>query len=78
MKSVYVAAYKNLSALHDMIFSALRKQHIQAVIDSCPLSVQAKSHMKSVCSQMYRYAIDMEIVATNYASLVELPTKENS
>lgn len=27
---------------------------------------------------MYRYAIDMEIVATNYASLVELPTKENS
>lgn len=78
VKSVYVAAYKNLSALHDMIFSALRKRHIQAVIDSCPLSVQAKSHMKSVCSQMYRYAIDMEIVATNYASLVELPTKENS
>ena len=78
LMSVYVAAYKNLSALHDMIFSALRKRHIQAVINSCPLSVQAKSHMKSVCSQMYRYAIDMEVVTTNYASLVELPTKENS
>lgn len=46
IKPVYIAAYKNLSALHDLTFF----------------------HMKSVCSQMYRYAIDMETVATNYAS----------
>lgn len=78
VKAVYSAAYKNLSALHDMTFAALRKRHIQAAIDACPLKVQAKGHMKSVCSQMYRYAIDMEIVTTNYASLVELPTKEDS
>ena len=58
IKLVYVAAYKNLAPLHDMTFSALRKHHIQAVIDICPLSVQAKSHMKSVCSQMFKYAIE--------------------
>ena len=78
VKSVYVAAYKNLSALHEMIFSRLRKRHIQAVIDSCPLKAQAKSHMKTVCTQMFKYAIDQEIATTNYATLVELPTKEES
>ena len=78
IKPVYVATYKNLSALHDLTFSALLKRHIQAVIDACPLKVQAKGHMKSVCTQMYRYANDMAIVATNYASLVELPVKEDS
>lgn len=78
VKSVYVAAYKNLAALHEQTFSKLRKRHMQVVIDSCPLKTQAKSHMKSVCSQMFKYAIDMEITATNYAALVELPTKEES
>ena len=53
----------------------LRKRHIQTVIDACPLSVQAKSHMKSVYSQIFKYAIDQEIVATNYATPVELPVK---
>ena len=76
VKPVYVAAYKNLSPLHDMTFSALRKRHIQLVIDECPLKTQAKSHMKTVCTQMYKYAIGQEIVITNYASLVELPTQE--
>ena len=61
-----------------MTFYGMRKRHIQAVIDTCPLSVQAKSHMKSVFSQMFKYAIDQEIVTTNYATLVELPTKEET
>ena len=77
-KPVYVAAYKNLAALHDMIFYGLRKRHIQAVIDTCPLTVPPMNHMKSVCSKMFKYAIDQEIVTTNYATLVELPTKEDS
>ena len=27
---------------------------------------------------MYKFAIDLEVVATNYAALVELPAKEES
>ena len=78
IKPVYVAAYKNLSALHDLTFAGIRKRHIQAVVDVCPLSVPAMNHMKSVCSQMFKYAIDQEIVATNYATPVEFPVKEYS
>ena len=61
-----------------MIFSLIRKRHIQAVIDECPLKIQAKSHMKTVCTQMFEFAIDMEIVTTNFAALVELPAHEES
>ena len=78
VKAVYVAAYKNLAALHNVTFSELRKRHMQTVIDDCPLSVQAKSHMKSLCSQMFKYAIDLEITNMNYATLVELPTRDES
>ena len=35
VKSVYVAAYKNLSAIHGMKFSEIRKRHIQGVIYLC-------------------------------------------
>ena len=75
---VYAAAYKNLAPPHEMIFSRIRKRHIQTVIDECPLKVQAKAHMKTVCTQMFKCAIDMEIVTTNFAELVELPTREDS
>lgn len=78
VKAVYVAAYKNLSGLHNMRFAEIRKRHIQAVMDACPLGAQAKGHMKSVCTQMYKFAIDLEIVSTNYAALVELPAKAES
>lgn len=75
---MYVAAYKNLSALHGMKFSEIRKRHIQGVIDESPLKYQAKSHMKSLCGQLFKYAIDLEIVTTNFASLVELPPHAQS
>lgn len=78
VKSVYVAAYKNLSALHGMKFADIRKRHIQGVIDDSPLGWQAKSHMKSLCGQIFNYAIDLEIVTTNFATLVELPPHEQS
>lgn len=61
-----------------MKFSEIRKRHIQGVIDDCPLGWQSKSHMKSLCGQMFKYAIDLEIVTTNFATLVEMPPHEQS
>lgn len=61
-----------------MKFIDVRKRHIQGVIDASPLKYQAKSHMKSLCGQMFKLAIDLEIVTTNFASLVEMPPHEAS
>lgn len=75
---VYVAAYKNLAALHALRFTDIRKRHIQAAIDSSALGHQAKSHMKSLCTQLFDYALDQELVKVNFASLVKMPPKTPS
>ncbi len=72
------AAFKNLSAIHNMIFADIRKRHIQGVIDSSNLSYSSKQRMKVLCNQLFKYAIDQEITATNFASLVELPPNHQS
>lgn len=72
------AAFKSLSVLHNMAFIDIRKRHIQGVIDSSPLSHSSKSRMKVLCNQLFKYAIDQEIVTTNFAALVEMPPSEQS
>lgn len=71
-------AYKKLAPLYNMPFADIRKRHVQGVIDSCSTGWQSKSHMKSLCTMLFSYAIDLEIVSTNYASLVQLPPKKQS
>ena len=78
IQGVYIAAFNKLSPLYNMPFADIRKRHIQGVIDSCSAGWQSKSHMKSLCNMLFKYAIDLEIVSTNYASLVELPPKNQS
>ena len=78
MPSEYVSAYKKLAPLYDMPFAEIRKRHIQNVIDSLSVGHSSKNHMKSICTMMFKYAIDQEIVTTNFASLVELPAKTQS
>ena len=74
----YSAAYKKLAPLYNMPFADIRKRHIQMLIDNLKVGHSSKNHIKSLCTMLFKYAIDLEIVATNYASLVELPPKEQS
>lgn len=78
VQRVYVYAYKHLHALHDMPFIEIRKRHIQAIIDESTLSTSSLNHMKSLCSMVFKYAMDLEIVTSNQASGVELPTQQKS
>lgn len=75
---VYTLAYKHLARLHRLPFIEIRKRHIQAEIDNSTLDVSSLQHMKSLCSMMYKYAIDLELVTANQATGLELPTREKS
>ena len=55
-----------------------KKRHIQAVIDFSALVHRANLHMKSLCPQLFNFAIDQEPAKINFASLVKLPPKEQS
>ena len=78
VKSVYIYAYKHLTALYDMPFIEIRKRHIQAIIDESTLSPSALNHMKCLCSLVFKYAMDLEIVTSNQASGVKLPAQRKS
>lgn len=76
--NTYTAAFKRLAQIHDMPFVDIRKRHIQGEIDACPLGFSTKKMMKTLCNQLYKYAIDAELVTSNFATSVELPPNESS
>jgi integrase len=76
--NTYKAAYARLPGLYDLPFVDIRKRHIQGEIDACPLGYSTKKMMKTLCNQLYKYAIDAELVTTNFAHTVELPPQTAS
>ena len=74
----YSSAYKHMSNLHKMPFLDIRKRHMQEEIDRCELGYGTKNMMKTLCNQLYKYALDMEIVPMNLATGLEIPKKTES
>jgi integrase len=76
--NIYYSALHYSKSIQDMKFADIRKRHIQAVIDNCPKGYATKKNIKGLFTQLFRFAIDRELVQTNYATLCELPAKEMS
>jgi len=78
LNNIYKSAFNYSKALHKMKFVDIRKRHIQAVIDKCPKGYATKRNIKILFSQLYKFAMDRELVTTNYATLCEVPAPEMS
>ena len=76
--NTYAAAYKRFPNLCAMPFTNIRKRHIQGEVDRCDMGYSTKKMMKTLCNQLFKYAIDMELVTANLATHVELPPREES
>ena len=74
----YAAAFKRSENLHGMVFADIRKRHVQGEIDNCKLGFSTKKNIKILANLLSKYAIDQEIITTNYAALAELPAAEES
>lgn len=73
----YTSAYKNVPSLHDMNFCSIRKYHMQKALDECPLGYSSLSNIKKLYSQMYKYAMENDIVEKNYAQYVMICQENN-
>lgn len=71
----YTAAYRNLAPLHDRTFTEIRTAEIQTVIDNSGKGYSSKNNMKVVCSYLYKYAIQNDIVSRDYSQYVKLGKK---
>lgn len=71
-----IAAYKHCEALHHRKLSELTVLELQATLDQNNLSHSMLEHIKTLLNQMYKYALQFEIVDKNRAEFVQI-TKED-
>lgn len=77
-KYAYETAFKNCSALHSIRFFDLRKQDMQDVLDHCTLGYSSLCNLKKLFCQLYRYAVENDIVEKNYAQFVSIQQEDDT
>ncbi len=73
----YQVAFKNCKAIHNIIFSSLRHEELQKVVDDCPLKHSSAELIVTLFKQMYKYAIMYEICSENKAQYVSVNRPED-
>lgn len=68
----YKTSFNKCEKLHGMKFRQLRKMHMQRIIDENEhLSYQVRMKLKTLFSQLYKFAIENDIVEKDYARFVD-------
>lgn len=73
----YNAAYKLSHSLYDMVFIDIRKVHMQAVIDNCNKGHGTRRKIKVLFNQLYKYALENDIVTKDYSAFVDVGENES-
>lgn len=71
-----IAAYKKCPSLHGMAMWDIRAQDMQDILDQNQLSHATLEHIRNLFRQLYRYAVQFELVAKDYSQYTRI-TKED-
>ena len=74
----YKAAYKYLTSLYYVEFAKIRTEHLQKCIDDCPHGRRTKENMKALCTSLWRYAMERDLVDRNYAEYIYIRKEESA
>lgn len=75
-ENVIKAAWNYLSSLSNEKIKDIRTGNIQSIVDDCPRARDTKEDIKSLASQLFKYAMQNDIVNKNYADFIVLPKSE--
>ncbi len=73
-KGGYNSAYNNSAPLHKMKMRDIRAIHMEQVMNNLTVGFKAQAMVKTLWSQLFKYAIEHDIVQKNYSEFV--PTKD--
>lgn len=78
-KNALAAAYKKCSPLHDRPFIQIKTQDMQALLDDLipKYSHASLEHVKTLWTQMFKLAMEYDIVEKNYASFVTINKEDD-
>ena len=77
-KYAYDTAFKNSAPLHRLRFLDIRKQDMQTILDDCTLGYSSLCNLKKLFCQMYRFALENDIVEKNYAQYVTINREDDN
>jgi integrase len=72
----YKSAYKYLSSIYYAEVAKIRTEHLQKCIDECPHGKRTKENMKALCTSVWRYAMEHDIVDRNYAEYIYIKKED--
>lgn len=75
-KSVYDAAYKNSEKLHKMRMKDIRAAHMDEIMQNIPYGFQVQTKLKTFWGQIFKYAMENDIVQKNYAEFIKPRDKD--
>ena len=73
---IYALSYKYCSVLYNKPFNEIKKNHLQGMLDDMDVSFVMKKKIKTLLNQMFKFAMENDIVDKNYAQFVELKNTE--
>lgn len=76
-QNCYIGAYRKSAAIHAMIFSEMKTINMQSILDDNTLSRAYMEHIQNLYVQLYKYALEYDIVQKNYASFVKITKAED-
>lgn len=73
----YRSAYNFSESLHEMKFIDIKKAHMQAAIDNCDKGYGTRKKIKVLFNQLFKYALETDIITKDYSKFVELGKDES-
>ena len=73
-----LAAFKHCDQIHSRIMPDISALELQQILDRADLSHSMLEHVKTLFNQMYRYALQFDIVAKNCAEFVRIGKEDDT
>ncbi len=75
-QGIYNSAYKNSAELHSLKMRDIRAIHMEHIMQTIPVGYQSQAQLKILWGQLFKYAMEHDIVQKNYAQFVQLRDKD--
>ena len=72
----YKSAYKYFTQLYYVEVSNIKTEHMQRCIDECPHGKRTKENMKALCTSLWKYAMQLDLVDRNYGEYIYIHKEE--
>lgn len=75
-KKAYTTAYRNSTPLYKMKMRDIRALHMEQVMNNLTVGFKAQAMIKTLWGQLFKYAVEHDIVQKNYAEFVSTKDKD--